>query len=110
MYVLFCGVSIASKGSNYSELMYFFTNTLVYRILELKRMYTTSLDGGWGWVVVASAFVAQMLSDGISYGFGILYVDLMETFGGTSAEISSIGSLSYGSFCFIGNNSKTGKV
>ena len=46
--------------------------------------------------------MAQMLSDGISYGFGILYVDLMETFHGTSAEVSSIGSLSYGSFCFIG--------
>ena len=65
-------------------------------------MHSSSQDGGWGWVVVAGAFVAQMLSDGISYGFGILYVDLMETFHGTSAEISSIGSLSYGSFCFIG--------
>ena len=70
-------------------------------------MYSTTLDGGWGWVVVISAFIAQMLSDGISYGFGILYVDLMATFQGSSAEISSIGSLSYGSFCFIGTSKST---
>ena len=75
--------------------------------LLLASMYSTTLDGGWGWVVVISAFVAQMLSDGISYGFGILYVDLMATFQGSSAEISSIGSLSYGSFCFIGKSKFT---
>ena len=57
---------------------------------------------GWEWVVVVGAFIAQLLSDGISYGFGILYVNLMDTFHGTSALISSIGSLSFGSFCFIG--------
>ena len=66
-------------------------------------MYNATLDGGWGWLIVASAFLVQMLSDGISYGFGILYIDLMATFQGTSAKLSTIGSLSYGTFCFIGN-------
>ena len=72
------------------------------RKISHTQMHSTRQDGGWGWAVVAGAFVAQLLSDGISYGFGILYVDLMETYHGTSAEISSIGSLSYGAFSFIG--------
>ena len=60
------------------------------------------VDGGWGWAVIASSFVALLLSDGITYGIGILYVDLMDKFKATSVELSSIVSLSYGSIYFIG--------
>ena len=70
--------------------------------MKIDPLHSTRLDGGWGWIVVMGAFLHQLLSNGISYGFGILYVDLMATFQGTSAEIASVASLSYGTFCFIG--------
>ncbi|PAA72586.1 hypothetical protein BOX15_Mlig016358g1 [Macrostomum lignano] len=41
------------------------------------RVYQ-SPNGGWGWVVVASAFCVHLVIDGITYAFGVLTAELVE--------------------------------
>ncbi|KAJ8957426.1 hypothetical protein NQ318_004906 [Aromia moschata] len=50
-------------------------------------------DGGWGWVVVFSSLVLSMIADGISFSFGLLYVEFLLEFGASTSETSWIGSL-----------------
>ena len=50
-------------------------------------------DGGWGWVVVAAAFVANMIADGVTFTFGIIYVDLLRYFGEGKSKTAWIGGL-----------------
>ncbi|XP_060588291.1 monocarboxylate transporter 12-like [Ruditapes philippinarum] len=50
-------------------------------------------DGGWGWVVVLATLTFNIIYDGCSYSFGILYVDLLDSFGDTKSNTAWIGSL-----------------
>uniref|UniRef100_A0A8D8QSV8 Monocarboxylate transporter 12 n=1 Tax=Cacopsylla melanoneura TaxID=428564 RepID=A0A8D8QSV8_9HEMI len=50
-------------------------------------------DGGWGWVVVFSSLVISMVADGISFSFGLLYMEFLIHFGESKAKTSWIGSL-----------------
>ncbi|XP_063534320.1 monocarboxylate transporter 4-like [Cydia strobilella] len=50
-------------------------------------------DGGWGWVVVASSFIISMIADGISFSFGLLYIEFLEEFGASKSTTAWIGSL-----------------
>ncbi|XP_038212152.1 monocarboxylate transporter 9-like [Zerene cesonia] len=50
-------------------------------------------DGGWGWVVVFSSFVISMIADGISFSFGLLYMEFLEEFKASKATTAWIGSL-----------------
>ncbi|XP_074599114.1 monocarboxylate transporter 1 [Brevipalpus obovatus] len=37
-------------------------------------------DGGYGWVIVFSSFMIHFLADGVTYTFGIFYVELLKNF------------------------------
>ncbi|XP_021938481.1 uncharacterized protein LOC110839018 isoform X2 [Zootermopsis nevadensis] len=50
-------------------------------------------DGGWGWVVVLSSLVISMVADGISFSFGLLYIEFLEYFGESKSKTAWIGSL-----------------
>ena len=50
-------------------------------------------DGGWGWVVMISAFICCLVLDGICYVFGVFLKPLMEDFGADNATMSSVGSI-----------------
>ncbi|XP_053391722.1 monocarboxylate transporter 12-like [Mercenaria mercenaria] len=50
-------------------------------------------DGGWGWVVVLATLTFNIIYDGCSYSFGILYMDLLDHFGDTKSNTAWIGSL-----------------
>lgn len=50
-------------------------------------------DGGWGWVVVLSSLFISMVADGISFSFGLLYVEFLNHFGESKSKTSWIGSL-----------------
>lgn len=50
-------------------------------------------DGGWGWVVVFSSFIISMIADGISFSFGLLYIEFLEEFQASKATTAWIGSL-----------------
>nr|XP_023024051.1 uncharacterized protein LOC111512180 [Leptinotarsa decemlineata] len=50
-------------------------------------------DGGWGWLVVLACFVINMLSDGVGFTFGLLYIEFLHEFGASKSATSWIGSL-----------------
>lgn len=47
------------------------------------------LDGGYGWVVVFGAFFVQFWVAGLVKSYGVLYVEVMETFTDSSASVAS---------------------
>ncbi|KAJ8933233.1 hypothetical protein NQ314_014149 [Rhamnusium bicolor] len=50
-------------------------------------------DGGWGWVVVFASLVLSMIADGISFSFGLLFVEFLAEFNASNSVTSWIGSL-----------------
>ncbi|XP_013193261.1 monocarboxylate transporter 14 [Amyelois transitella] len=50
-------------------------------------------DGGWGWVVVLASFIISMIADGISFSFGLLYIEFLEEFEASKSTTAWIGSL-----------------
>uniref|UniRef100_A0A6P7FY16 Monocarboxylate transporter 9-like n=1 Tax=Diabrotica virgifera virgifera TaxID=50390 RepID=A0A6P7FY16_DIAVI len=50
-------------------------------------------DGGWGWMIVLAAFVVNGISEGISFSFGLLYVEFLNAFDASKSATSWIGSL-----------------
>lgn len=50
-------------------------------------------DGGWGWIIVLSSFMIHVIADGVTYTFGIFYVELVRYFAqgkGLTAWVPSI--------------------
>lgn len=50
-------------------------------------------DGGWGWIIVAASLAFNIIYDGCSYSFGILFTKLLDYFGDTKSNTAWIGSL-----------------
>ncbi|CAL7936139.1 unnamed protein product [Xylocopa violacea] len=50
-------------------------------------------DGGWGWVVVLASLVISMIADGVSFSFGLLYIEFLDEFGASKSKTAWIGSL-----------------
>lgn len=50
-------------------------------------------DGGWGWVIVFATFMVNLIADGITFSFGVMYVNFLEYFGEGKAKTAWIGSL-----------------
>lgn len=53
-------------------------------------------DGGYGWVIVLSAFLVSFISDGLTLSFGVLFTELLEVFKESKGVTSIIASLFYG--------------
>lgn len=53
-------------------------------------------DGGYGWVIVLSAFFVSFISDGLTLSFGVLFTELLEVFQESKGVTSIIASLFYG--------------
>ncbi|XP_052748048.1 monocarboxylate transporter 12 [Galleria mellonella] len=50
---------------------------------------TNPPDGGYGWVVVFGAFMVQFWVAGLFKSYGVLYVEIMETFPDSSESVAS---------------------
>nr|XP_012137804.1 PREDICTED: uncharacterized protein LOC100881636 [Megachile rotundata]XP_012137805.1 PREDICTED: uncharacterized protein LOC100881636 [Megachile rotundata] len=50
-------------------------------------------DGGWGWVVVLASLIISMIADGVSFSFGLLYIEFLQEFGASKSKTAWIGSL-----------------
>lgn len=50
-------------------------------------------DGGWGWVVVLASLVISMAADGVSFSFGLMYIEFRREFGASNSKTAWIGSL-----------------
>lgn len=53
----------------------------------------TPPDGGWGWVVVFASFMINLIADGVSMSFGILFIDLIDYFEQSKGKTAWVGSL-----------------
>ena len=58
--------------------------------------------GGYGWVVVAAAFVNNLLLDGFCYAFGVLLAHFESTFQLPVALVALSGSLLNGCYMLSG--------
>ncbi|XP_014613570.1 PREDICTED: monocarboxylate transporter 12 [Polistes canadensis] len=56
---------------------------------KLRNPTYIPLDGGYGWVVVFGAFFVQFWVAGLVKSYGVLYVEIMETFKDSSASVAS---------------------
>lgn len=50
-------------------------------------------DGGYGWVIVFASFLVNMIADGITFSFGVIFVEFLNYFGEGKAKTAWIGSL-----------------
>uniref|UniRef100_T1IP78 Major facilitator superfamily (MFS) profile domain-containing protein n=1 Tax=Strigamia maritima TaxID=126957 RepID=T1IP78_STRMM len=57
---------------------------------------SNSPDGGWGWVVVFAAFMINLIADGITHSFGVMYVEFLNFFKESKGKTAWIGSLFMG--------------
>ena len=54
-------------------------------------------DGGYGWIVVASAFIVAGITDGIGFSYGVVLLDLVEEFQSSRGQTALVGGLT---MCF----------
>lgn len=50
-------------------------------------------DGGWGWVVVLASFIVNLIADGITFSFGVIFVEFLNYFGQNRGTTAWIGGL-----------------
>ncbi|XP_035742954.1 monocarboxylate transporter 12-B-like isoform X1 [Vespa mandarinia] len=69
----------------------------VYSLMENHSLRIPALakppDGGWGWFVVLASFLIHVITDGVTYSFGVFYLELLYYFEegkGATAWIASI--------------------
>ena len=59
-------------------------------------------DGGWGWVVVVSSLVTNVIVDGVCFSFGIFLDAFVEHFGESKGKTAWVGSLIPGMYLCMG--------
>lgn len=60
-------------------------------------------DGGWGWVIVAASFVSLTIQGGTTVSSTpVLYAELIETFGISTATVGWLGSAFSLTICLTG--------
>lgn len=50
-------------------------------------------DGGWGWVVVFASFMVNMIADGVTFSFGVIFIEFEKYFDEGKSKTAWIGSL-----------------
>lgn len=50
-------------------------------------------DGGWGWVVVIASFMVNLIADGVTFSFGVLFDELQKEFGESKAVTAGVVSV-----------------
>lgn len=65
---------------------------------------TVRPDGGWGWVIAIACFTVNVIVDGVKYSFGIMFVELVDTFQRSKSDTSWIMSIQIGILSLSGSN------
>ncbi|KAG8034366.1 hypothetical protein G9C98_007442 [Cotesia typhae] len=53
-------------------------------------------DGGWGWAVVFASFMIHVVTDGVTYSFGVFYIEFLYYFKEGKGETAWIASILVG--------------
>lgn len=69
---------------------------------EVKVSTSRPPDGGWGWIIVGAAFITYVLVDGVKYSFGMIFMELINTFQRSNSETALIISLQTGALLLSG--------
>ncbi len=69
---------------------------------SFSKYIPTPPDGGWGWVVVFASFVNHVVVDGITFTFGVFYMEFLEFFGESKGKTALVGSLLAGFYLLTG--------
>ncbi|XP_035829718.1 uncharacterized protein LOC101846861 [Aplysia californica] len=69
---------------------------------SMEQYIPTPPDGGWGWVIVFSSMICNLIVDGIGYTFGVFLLEFVEAFQAPKSKISLVGSLLCGVYLFAG--------
>jgi len=51
------------------------------------------LDGGYGWIIVISSFFIHLIADGITFSFGVIFIELLDYFQESRGKTAWIASL-----------------
>ncbi|XP_064455597.1 monocarboxylate transporter 9-like [Ornithodoros turicata] len=62
----------------------------------------TPPDGSWGWVVVFSSFMTHVVADGVTYTFGIFYMEFLKYFHESKGKTAWVASIMVGTTFCIG--------
>lgn len=60
-------------------------------------------DGGYGWVIVLSSFLCNLVVDGCAYTFGLFFNHFVTHFGASKGKTALAGSLLSGCYLSAGN-------
>ena len=69
---------------------------------SFSKYIPTPPDGGWGWVVVFASFLVHVIVDGITFTFGVFYMEFLEYFGESKGKTALVGSLLAGFYLMSG--------
>ena len=59
-------------------------------------------DGGWGWMLVLSSLMCNIIVDGVCFSFGVMYVEFLDYFGESTYKTAFVGSLLPGMYLGAG--------
>ena len=83
------GKSLKSIASNDSEV-----NSHKSRAKSRSsRNLATPPDGGWGWIIVFTSFMINVIADGITASFGLVFIVLSDYFRQSKSKTAWVGSL-----------------
>lgn len=69
------------------------TSTAISKKKSEALTYQRPPDGGWGWMVVFASFIINLIADGVSLSFGVIFVELVEYFNESKSKTAWVGSL-----------------
>lgn len=69
---------------------------------SVSNYIPTPPDGGWGWVIVFASFINHVVVDGITFTFGVFYLEFLEFFKASKGKTSLVGSLLAGFYLMSG--------
>ncbi|XP_064470624.1 uncharacterized protein LOC135385315 isoform X2 [Ornithodoros turicata] len=69
---------------------------------ELYAAIPEPPDGGWGWMIVLSSVLCNMVVDGITYTFGIFFPEFVSYFQAPKGTVAWVGSLLSGCYLSAG--------
>jgi len=59
-------------------------------------------DGGWGWVVLISSFLSNVIVDGVCYTYSIFFNELLVYFGASKSKTALVGALLPACYLLVG--------
>jgi len=64
-------------------------------------------DGGWGWVVMISSFLSNVIVDGVCYTYSVFFNELLDYFGASRGKTALVGALVPAFYLLVGTTTYT---